>query len=239
MSGETNGAWGRKIEGQVIWITGAGTGIGSATALRLAAAGAVVVLTGRRAELLEETAAQIKASGGKSEVRAVDVVDRAAMLAAGAEIADRYGRIDMLFGNAGINVTPRSWDDVVADTAILDDWDRVLDINVKGVWNGIAAVLPAMRRQKDGVIVTTSSMAGELLEGGWGRLRRVEACGHVDQRPCGDAQGRQRRPGRRSVRARWRPGPPPGPDPAGAGAHRGHRGNRVDAGSDARPHKTE
>jgi len=156
----TEGTWGQALAGKAVWITGAGTGIGEATAKRLAAEGMTVVLSGRRAELLEATAEAIRGAGGTAEVRAVDIADRGAMLEAGRAIVAEHGRIDILFGNAGINTTPRDWKHAVDDPAVMDEWDQVLDINVKGVWNGIAAVLPTMRAQQDGLIITTSSMAG-------------------------------------------------------------------------------
>lgn len=144
----------------VAWITGAGTGIGEATAEVLADAGMTVVLSGRRLEPLETLALRLTDRGAAVEVRPLDVADRDAVLAAGKDVAGRFGRIDLLFGNAGINLTPRNWKDVTDDPSLLREWAAVLDINVQGVWNGIAAVLPTMRSQGDGLIVTTSSMAG-------------------------------------------------------------------------------
>jgi NADP-dependent 3-hydroxy acid dehydrogenase YdfG len=158
---ESNGdTWARDLNGQVAWVTGAGTGIGEAAAEALARAGMTVVLSGRRAEPLQALAMKLTAAGLKVTAHPIDVVDRDAMLKAGWEIAATHGRIDLLFGNAGINLTPRNWKDATDDPAILEEWEQVLDINVKGVWNGIAAVLPTMRAQGDGLIVTTSSMAG-------------------------------------------------------------------------------
>lgn len=152
----------RALDGKVVWITGAGTGIGEASARMLAAAGMTVVLTGRRAEPLEQTAESIRATGARAEVIALDVADRAAVFAAAAAIDRTYGRIDMLFANAGTNLTPRNWSDAVNDPAVLDGWDEVIDVNLKGVYNGVTAVLPAMRRQGDGLIAITSSWAGRF-----------------------------------------------------------------------------
>ena len=160
MTKSTGDAWARDLNGQVAWVTGAGTGIGEAAAEALARAGMTVVLSGRRPEPLKALVAKLTDAGLKAEARPVDVVDQAAMLKTGREIAKTHGRIDLLFGNAGINLTPRNGKDVTDDPAVLDEWEQVLDINVKGVWNGIAAVLPTMRAQGDGLIVTTSSMAG-------------------------------------------------------------------------------
>lgn len=152
----------RTLDGKTVWITGAGTGIGEATARLLATAGMTVVLSGRRSGPLEETAEAIRGSGGRAEVIALDVADRDAVFEAAAAIERSYGRIDMLFANAGTNLTPRNWSDAVADRSVLDGWDAVIDANVKGVYNGVAAVLPAMRRQGDGLVVVTSSWAGRF-----------------------------------------------------------------------------
>jgi NADP-dependent 3-hydroxy acid dehydrogenase YdfG len=152
----------RTLDGKIVWITGAGTGIGEASARLLALAGMTVVLSGRRAEPLEETAETIRATGGRAEVIALDVADRDAVFEAAAAIDRAHGRIDMLFANAGTNLTPRNWSDAIADRSVLDGWDTVIDANVKGVYNGVAAVLPAMRRQGDGLVVITSSWAGRF-----------------------------------------------------------------------------
>lgn len=152
----------RTLDGKIVWITGAGTGIGEATARMLALAGMTVVLSGRRPEPLEETAAAIRETGGRAEAIALDVADRAAVFAAAARIEQAHGRIDMLFANAGTNLTPRNWSDAIDDPTVLDGWDAVIDANVKGVYNGVVAVLPAMRRQGDGLIAITSSWAGRF-----------------------------------------------------------------------------
>ncbi|EDP65850.1 short-chain dehydrogenase/reductase SDR [alpha proteobacterium BAL199] len=152
----------RALDGKVVWITGAGTGIGEASARMLALAGMTVVLSGRRADPLEQTAASIRETGGQAEVIALDVADRAAVFDAAATIDRIHGRIDMLFANAGTNLTPRNWSDAVDDPSVLDGWDTVIDANLKGVYNGVTAVLPAMRRQADGLIVITSSWAGRF-----------------------------------------------------------------------------
>lgn len=146
----------RNVQGLVAWVTGAGTGIGEATALMLAAAGVKVALSGRREALLSDVATRISAAGGTATVVPLDVTDRAGVTAAAAEITAELGQIDILFNNHGLNVQDRDW----AGSAV-DGWDDVIDVNVKGVYNCTAAVLPAMRQRGDGLIINTASMAGK------------------------------------------------------------------------------
>jgi NADP-dependent 3-hydroxy acid dehydrogenase YdfG len=152
----------RNVKGMVAWITGAGTGIGEATARRLAREGMTVILSGRRPEPLDAVAEEIRSAGGAAQVIALDVTDREAVLAAGQRIDAEHGRLDLQFNNAGTNVTARSWREAQADPSLLDGWDQVIDANVKGVYNGVAAALPIMLRQRDGVIATTASWAGRF-----------------------------------------------------------------------------
>lgn len=142
------------LNAKIAWVTGGGSGIGRGAALALAAEGMTVVLSGRRREALEETADMIS---GETLVLPLDVMERDAVYAAGQQIVEKYGKIDLLFNNHGTNVTDRNW-----AGANLDGWDTVIDVNIKGVYNCIAAVLPTMRVQKDGVIVNTSSWAGRF-----------------------------------------------------------------------------
>ena len=140
-----------------VWITGAGTGIGRAMALAFAQAGDVVTLSGRRPEPLGDLANEIMAAGGHARVAPVDVLDRDAVTAVADSLVAETGRLDVLCNNAGINIPERHW-----DTIDWPRWDAVLDINVKGALNAIAAALPAMRAQGDGVIVNTASWAGRF-----------------------------------------------------------------------------
>ncbi|WP_420393141.1 SDR family oxidoreductase [Acuticoccus sp.] len=142
------------VSGWTVWITGAGSGIGAAMARRFAGAGATVALTGRTADKLEAVAA---ASGPNVEVHPCDVTDRDGLAAIAQALVDRTGRIDVLCNNAGLNIPRRNWDDI--DWAA---WDKVLDVNIKGVMNAIAAVLPTMRARGGGVIINTSSWAGRF-----------------------------------------------------------------------------
>jgi NADP-dependent 3-hydroxy acid dehydrogenase YdfG len=145
------------LDGQVAWVTGAGSGIGRAGALELAAAGARLALSGRRAEQLEEVAGEIAASGGKAEVVPLDVADRAAVEAAAAAILARHGRVDILVNSAGINVPNRFW-----KTLTPESFDRVVAVNLNGALYCTHAVLPAMRARRSGLVINISSWAGRF-----------------------------------------------------------------------------
>lgn len=153
----------QSLEGKIAWITGAGTGIGEATAETLAAAGMVVVLSGRRQEPLEAAAARIKAAGGKAEVAVLDVVDGDACQAVADGIVARHGRIDLHFANAGVNVTDRT-----LDVLKRPDFKLLVDVNLTGAYNTVSAVLPTMRKQQDGLIVNLCSWAGRYVGKGAG-----------------------------------------------------------------------
>lgn len=144
------------LDGKVAWVTGGGTGIGKAGALALAAAGALVVLSGRRPEELAKVADAIRGRGGKAEVEPLDVADKAACLAAGQRIVERFGRCDILVNSAGLNTPKRFWKDLTPDS-----FSFVVDVNLNGTLNCIAAVLPAMRARKDGLVINISSWAGK------------------------------------------------------------------------------
>jgi NADP-dependent 3-hydroxy acid dehydrogenase YdfG len=139
---------------KVVAITGATSGIGAATALELASRGAAVVLGARRTGRLEALAARIRAGGGRAEVLEVDVTKRADLEELVALAVHRFGRLDVLVGNAGVARTaPMAALDV-------DDWDAMIDVNLRGVLHGIAAALPVFRRQGQGHFVTTVSTSG-------------------------------------------------------------------------------
>ncbi|GAA1879001.1 SDR family oxidoreductase [Williamsia serinedens] len=138
----------------VVAITGAGSGIGEATARRLARAGAAVVVGGRRADRLEAVADGIRSSGGRPAVATVDVTSREEMHAFVAAAVEEFGRLDVLVANAGIGPISR------IDAQRVDDWDAMIDINVRGVLHGIDAALPVFREQGRGHFVTIVSTAG-------------------------------------------------------------------------------
>jgi short-subunit dehydrogenase len=147
-----------KLEGKTIWITGAGSGIGEATAHAMAKEGATVALTGRRKEPLDAVAHAITQAGGKALVEPGDVMDKAMAPAVVERIIKATGRLDILVNNAGTNVTARTF-------AVLtpENLDTVLQANLNGAYYCVLAVLPQMRTQQDGVLIHTASWAGKYV----------------------------------------------------------------------------
>ncbi|HEX8164306.1 MAG TPA: SDR family oxidoreductase [Beijerinckiaceae bacterium] len=148
----------RSIAGEVAWVTGAGSGIGQAGALLLARAGAKVVLSGRRREPLEETAATVRAEGGTALVQPADMRDAGQVRAAAKRIEAELGRCDILVNSAGVNVRNRSWSEIDPD-----GFDTVVEADLSGPFYASSAVLPMMRAQKGGLIVHISSWAGRYV----------------------------------------------------------------------------
>lgn len=144
-------------ESRTVWVTGAGSGIGAAMAMRFAGAGYNVAVSARSGDALQEICDLISAKGGSAKAFALDVLDREGVAETAREIADWRNGIAVLCNNAGLNTPHRRWDDI--DFA---EWDAILDTNIKGAINVVAAVLPVMRAQKDGVIIHTSSWAGRF-----------------------------------------------------------------------------
>lgn len=134
---------------KVILVTGASSGIGAGIARELGRAGAKLVLGARRTDRLEELAAEI---GGGPLVRRLDVTDRADVAAFAAAARERFGRVDVIVNNAGI--MPLS---AMASLKV-EEWDRMVDVNIKGVLHGIAAVLPEMTARGSGHIVNIASI---------------------------------------------------------------------------------
>jgi NADP-dependent 3-hydroxy acid dehydrogenase YdfG len=148
------------IAGKVVVITGASSGMGEAAARHLAAQGAAVVLGARRIERLEALVGEITAAGGQALAVATDVTDRAQVQRLVDAAVETYGRIDVLVNNAGI--MPLS----PLERLKVDEWDRMIDVNLKGVLYGVAAALPHMTAQKSGHIINLSSVAGHKVFGG-------------------------------------------------------------------------
>ncbi len=145
------------IAGKIIVITGASSGLGAATARRLAALGATVVLGARRIEKLNALAQELGGSEQKAIAIQTDVTQSGQVQRLVDAAVDRYGRIDVMINNAGI--MPHS----PLDRVKIDDWDRTIDVNIKGVLYGIAAALPYMQRQKSGHFINVSSVAGHKV----------------------------------------------------------------------------
>ncbi len=148
------------IKEKVIVITGASSGMGEAAAKHLANLGAAVVLGARRADRIEKLAKEIQKNGGKALAIVTDVTQRDQVKNLVDSTVEKFGRIDVILNNAGI--MPLS----PIDRLNVDEWDKMIDVNIKGVLNGIAAVLPHMKKQKSGQIINTSSVAGHKIFGG-------------------------------------------------------------------------
>ena len=142
------------IENKVVIITGASSGIGEATAYKLAQAGAKLVLGARREDKLQAIVNNIKANGGEAVYRVTDVVKAEDNQALVALAKSTFGKVDAIFLNAGL--MPNS----PLSALETDNWNAMVDVNIKGVLNGIAAVLPTFEAQKSGHILATSSVAG-------------------------------------------------------------------------------
>ncbi|GGB30680.1 oxidoreductase [Tistrella bauzanensis] len=145
------------VNGKIALITGASSGIGAATATRLAAAGVTVGLAARRTDRLDALKADIAERGGNALAIEMDVVEPASVEAGVRTLVDACGSIDILVNNAGL--MPLS--DI--DQLKTDEWHRMVDVNVKGLLNTTAAVLPQMIRQHSGHIFNTSSIAGRKI----------------------------------------------------------------------------
>lgn len=142
------------IEGKVVVITGASSGLGETTARHLASKGASVVLGARRIDNLEKIAKEIRENGGKAEVLKTDVTNASEVKALVEKAVSSFGKIDVLINNAGLMaIAPLS------ETKV-EEWDKMIDINIKGVLYGIAAVLPIFQNQSSGHIINLSSVAG-------------------------------------------------------------------------------
>jgi NADP-dependent 3-hydroxy acid dehydrogenase YdfG len=145
------------IQGKVVVITGASSGLGEAAARHLSAQGAIVVLGARRMERIQALASELQARGGKALALATDVTDPLQVEMLVASAVSTFGRVDVIINNAGL--MPHS----PLDRQKVEDWNRMIDVNIKGVLYGIGAVLPHMERQKSGHIINVSSVAGHKV----------------------------------------------------------------------------
>jgi NADP-dependent 3-hydroxy acid dehydrogenase YdfG len=141
------------IGNKVILVTGASSGIGEATARELGRTGARLVLGARRTDRLEKLAGEIRVAGGTAEYRALDVTSREDVAGFIAFAVEKFGRVDVLVNNAGVMpLSPLA-------ALKVEEWDRMLDVNVRGVLNGIAAVLPGFTTQGFGHVINVASIA--------------------------------------------------------------------------------
>jgi NADP-dependent 3-hydroxy acid dehydrogenase YdfG len=137
---------------KVVLITGASSGIGEATASHLATQGMHVILGARRTDRLDELAARINANGGSATVCQLDVTRQDSMQRFVDAALDRHGRIDVIINNAGVMPLSK------LEALKVDEWNRMIDVNIRGVLHGIAAALPVMQRQKSGQIINLASI---------------------------------------------------------------------------------
>ena len=146
-----------EVQDKVVIITGASSGLGEATAHRLAKNGAKLMLAARREDRLQELVAKIQQDGGTAKYQVTDVSDRSQVEALAKATQQAYGKIDVLVNNAGI--MPLS---PLAETKV-DEWEQMVDVNIKGVLYGVAAVMPIMLQQESGQIINLSSVAGHKV----------------------------------------------------------------------------
>jgi NADP-dependent 3-hydroxy acid dehydrogenase YdfG len=148
------------ISGKTVVITGASSGLGEATARHLSNLGATVVLGARRLDRIEKLAHELQASQAQALAVQTDVTQSEQVKHLVQKAVEVYGRIDVMINNAGL--MPHS----PLDRLKVADWDRMIDVNIKGVLYGIAAALPYMQRQKAGHIINVSSVAGHKVRPG-------------------------------------------------------------------------
>ena len=148
------------IQGKIVVITGASSGLGEATARRLSAEGATVVLGARRIDRIQALAAELTARGAKALAIATDVTQAGQVKNLVDTAVQHYGRVDVMINNAGL--MPHS----PLERLKISDWDQMIDVNLKGVLYGIAAALPHMIAQKSGHIILVSSVAGHKVRPG-------------------------------------------------------------------------
>lgn len=142
---------------KIILITGASSGIGEGTARHLSALGHTLVIGARRTDRLEQLAGELRASGGTVEYRALDVTDMNDVQAFADFATQKFGRVDVIINNAG--VMPLSQ----LHELKIEEWNRMIDVNIRGVLHGIAAVLPQMRERKSGHIINVSSIGAHRV----------------------------------------------------------------------------
>jgi NADP-dependent 3-hydroxy acid dehydrogenase YdfG len=148
------------IQGKVVVITGASSGLGEATARHLAGRGARVFLGARRTDRLSAIVADIERAGGEAAAKTTDVTRRADVEALVQAALQKFGRVDVMVNNAGLMATSP------IAKVLVEEWERMVDINIKGVLYGIAAALPLFQRQGSGHFINISSVAGHKVSMG-------------------------------------------------------------------------
>ena len=144
---------------RIAWVTGGGSGIGLASAEALAADGWTVAISGRRPDVLTDAAKRVSdKTSAKVDAFAVDVTQSDDVNATAKAILAKYGQIDLLVNNAGLNLPKRSWNDVE-----ISGWDQIVRVNLNGVMYAIHAVLPAMRERRSGSVINIASWAGRIV----------------------------------------------------------------------------
>ena len=147
----------KNIEGKVVVITGASSGLGQATARMLSQQGATVVLAARRADRIESLASELAGQGGKALAVKADVTNRDQVKSLVDKAVQTFGRVDVMLNNAGLMpLAP-------LEQLKVDEWNQMIDVNLKGVLYGIAAALPYMKEQKSGHIINVSSVYGHKI----------------------------------------------------------------------------
>lgn len=142
------------LKGKIVWINGAGSGIGLAGAQALGDAGATVILSGRRADVLQAAAKRIKGS----EALPLDISQEAAVAEAHASIEKRHGAVDILVNSAGANIPKRTFSDLTPES-----WRMMIDANLNGAFFSARVVLPGMRKKRNGLIINIASIAGKRV----------------------------------------------------------------------------
>lgn len=150
----------KNIEGKVVVITGASSGLGEATAWHLSEQGASIALAARRTNRIESLANDIKDNSGNAIAVTTDVTDRDQVKQLVDQAVEEFGKIDVMINNAGLMPF------APLERLNIDEWDQMIDVNIKGVLYGIAAALPHMKEQESGHIINVSSVAGHKVNPG-------------------------------------------------------------------------